>query len=53
MQAFRIIPKPYGPEGLPAAKGDEWKDKRHKLTPAFSASKMKMVISYSTAKGLW
>lgn len=45
MQVVRIIPEPYGPEGLLAATGDEWRDKRHSLTPAFSAAKMKMVQS--------
>lgn len=43
VQVVKIIPEPYGPEGLLAASGDEWRDKRHSLTPAFSAAKMKMV----------
>ena len=43
-QTFQLIPDPYGPKGLLAATGDDWRDMRHSLTPAFSASKMKMVI---------
>ena len=43
MQVVRFIPEPYGPEGLLTATGDEWRDKRHSLTPAFSTAKMKMV----------
>lgn len=38
-----IMPEPYGPRGLLEATGDKWGDKRHSLTPAFSAAKMKMV----------
>ena len=30
-------------DGVFATKGDEWKKRRHVLTPAFSANKMKLV----------
>ena len=39
----KFIPDPYGTQGLFAETGETWRDYRHVLTPAFSASKMKLV----------
>ena len=40
---MRIVPDEYRIDGLAAAKGETWKNMRQILSPAFSASKMKMV----------
>ena len=37
------MPEPYGSQGLFAETGEVWREHRHVLTPAFSASKMKLV----------
>ena len=43
-QTIDFIPDPYGnTQGLFAEKGETWREHRHVLTPAFSASKMKLV----------
>ena len=51
-QRMLIIPEPYGPRGLLEATGDKWRDKRHSLTPAFSAAKMKMVTHINTKESV-
>ena len=46
LQTVKIFPEPYGSQGLFAETGDSWREHRHVLTPAFSASKMKLVHRY-------